>query len=111
MKAIFINAEEQTVEEVEHKGEDISEIQEMIGCRCFTVVSLGYEPDSDGIFIDDEGLLRNEFHAFRFEGYPQPLAGNGLILGCDYEGRSVSPKMSLQEAKEKVSFMGLCHLG
>ena len=71
---------------------------------CFTIV--GIEKD-DSIFVDDEGLLTitplTPF--FMYEGYNQPLAGNGLVLGTDEEGESVDPKNTLDFIKSKVKWM------
>lgn len=108
MKAILIDPENMTIEEVEYTG-GIEQIYELIDAQCFTVANIGME--GDGIFVDDEGLLVNEFYAFRFNDYPQPLAGRGLILGCDDEGATTEPKITIEEVRRKISFLGLCHLG
>jgi hypothetical protein len=103
MKAILIDVENREVKMVEvEKG--IHAIYEKINCDCFTVVSLENE---DAIFIDDEGLLKlSETSKFFFiEGYHQPLAGNGLILGTDEEGESVDAKSSLEDIKNRVRFL------
>jgi hypothetical protein len=55
--------------------------------------------------VDDEGLLKPQEGFFIYEGYRQPLAGNGLVLGTDEEGESVDPKMTLEELKSRVTFM------
>ena len=107
MRAILINPERETVEEVEYRG-GIDHIYELIDANCFSVATINEQ--NDGIFVDDEGLLTPQFYAFDYEDYPQPLAGHGLILGCDYEGSTIEPSVSLQEVRSKVSFRGLCHL-
>ena len=87
MKALFINAEERTVEEIDFDG-DYKKIQEKIGCRCFTCVELNAKQDT--LYIDDEGLINGTENFFYVEGkgYCQPFAGNGLVLGTDNEGDS-----------------------
>ena len=76
--------------------------------RLFTVVTINEE--RDGIFVDDEGLYTHdeENYCFKFEGYPQPLCGNGLILGDDGHGDSCTPAITLAELKEKITFLGKC---
>jgi hypothetical protein len=103
LKAILIDTENREVKMIEiEKG--IDAIYEQINCDCFTVVTLENE---DAIFVDDEGLLKlNENSKFFFiEGYHQPLAGNGLILGTDEEGESVNAKSNLEDIKNRVKFL------
>ena len=108
-KGYKIDAEKRTITEVEvgdyktiypHLSTSIKAVD------CFTVV--GIEKD-DSIYVDDEGLLTIQFDTpfFLYEGYPQPLAGNGLVLGTDEEGESVDPKNTLEFIKSKVKFMNL----
>ena len=89
--------------EVEVKG-DYKAIYPLLGVAvdCFTCV--GIEQD-DSIYVDDEGLLKPQINFFLYEGYNQPLAGNGLVLGTDEEGESVDPKNTLKFIRSKVTFM------
>jgi len=106
MEAILIDPHTETVSVVDYNG-DFREISRIIGdgCRAFTVVNIGYS--NDGIFVDDEGLLREQATPFfKFRGYPQPLAGRGLILGADEVGESISPRVTLQQVKDSVEFLG-----
>lgn len=101
MRAILIDPVNKTVSEVEHNG-DYRDIYRHIECDCFTVVGID---DVDSVFIDDEGLLKDEPGPFfALKGYPQPLAGKGLILGCDEDGETIAARMSLDEARAMVSF-------
>ena len=61
--------------------------------------------DRDTLFVDDEGLLKPGMHLFRVSG--RPLAGNGLILGCDAEGNSVDAKSSLTEIQTMIEWTNL----
>ena len=78
--------------------------------RLFTVVNINAE--GDGIYVDDEGLYTHdeENYCFKFEGYRQPLCGNGLILGADENGDACTPSITLAELKEKVTFLGKCDI-
>ena len=79
MRAIFINTEKRTVEEWEYDG-DWKTIAEKIGCRYFTIVT---NDPFYTLYVDDEGLLNEPSVFFKIRGYPQPLAGNGVILGIE----------------------------
>lgn len=106
VRAILIDPFEKTVTEVQHDADDYRGIYKLISHEtmpvdCFTVVRLD---DVDSVFIDDEGLLKDPTHFFLWRGYPQPLAGKGLILGCDEEGETIACAMTLEQAKANIGF-------
>lgn len=67
----------------------------------FTVVTLGH---NDALYVDDEGLLKDPRYFFLWRGFPQPLAGRGLILGTDSEGESTDAAIDLSTARRSVVF-------
>lgn len=101
-KAILIDPVTQTITEVQWSG-DFHHIYKLIDCDTFDVARINSE--GDGIFIDDEGLFKEEQSFFHHSDYHQPLAGKGLILGCDDEGESVVPSCTLEEVRSKVRFV------
>lgn len=102
MKAYLIDPTAQTVSQVEYDG-NYKSIYKLIDCDTFTTVLLA--DDNDAIFVDDEGLLKDEPGPFfNLKGYPQPLAGKGLVLGADNEGESVEPTATLDQIKDMISF-------
>lgn len=106
MKAILIDPFEHSIKEVEYSG-DFRQIYELIGAECFDVVRISHE---DSIFVDDMGLMNNPTHFFIHEGYLSPLAGKGLVLGCDENGDSISPVTTVEEVKSKVKFANIFQL-
>ena len=103
MKAILIDPFTRTVTEVEYSG-NYQQIYDLIDCETFDCARINRH--GDGIFVDDEGLIRDKEQAFFLHAdYPQPLAGKGLVLGCDDEGESVSPHTTLDEVTRKVRFV------
>ena len=63
--------------------------------------------DVNSIFVDDEGLLRQNQLYFEYSasGRVFQLAGNGLILGVDDEGNSISPTLTVEDVEGKVNFL------
>lgn len=107
MKALLINPFDQTITEVDYSG-DYRNIYEHIGAGTFDVVRLpGHDLpcESDALFVDDEGLFKEDKRFFRVEGYYQPLCGKALVLGTDDEGRSVEPCISIEALTKLVTFM------
>jgi len=106
MKAFLINPFDRTVKQVEHTG-GLKNMCFLIHCNLVTTVELNDQLDT--LWIDDEGLLGDlETQAFfTYAGYKQPLAGYGLILGCDDEGASVEPKISIENVINSVKFLSL----
>lgn len=101
MKAILIDPFTQTITEVEHNG-DYKQIYELIDAELFDSVRIS---ENDFIFVDDEGLFQEDQAFFRVRGYPDPLAGKGLVLGASAIGESVDPVISLEELRRSVSWL------
>ena len=102
MRAILIDPVERTITEVEHDG-NYKSIYPQLGCDLFTCV---YLENDDAMFVDDEGLLKGGQHFFKLNTYPQPLAGRGLILGCDADGETAGATISLEEITGRITFLG-----
>ena len=101
MKAYLIDPAARTVEQVQYSG-DYHQIYELIGASTFDVAYINAK--RDGLFVDDEGMLRDpETQSyFLVQGCPNPLAGKALCLGCNDEGESVAPRITLQELRQRV---------
>lgn len=103
MKAYLIDTPNMQVVEVDYDGDWHSISRDHLKCELFSTVRLNAEDDC--IFVDDEGLLNDNPHGwFTIDTYGQPLRGYGLVLGTDYEGESVEPRISLEELRAKVTF-------
>ena len=102
MKAILIDVKTQEIKEVEHDGK-LQNIYDLIDCRTIDIVRID---DVNGIFVDDEGLLKDNLY-FEYSGSENvfKLAGNGLILGVDDEGNSISPTLTVEDVKSNVNFL------
>lgn len=107
MKAVLINSKDRTITDVEFDG-DWRSIGKMIDCSLFTVIS-GL-PGGDDIFVDDEGLLdcNADTRFFKLPWYDAPVAGNGLVLGCNHEtGDSIAVTHDAAFYQEQgIQFMG-----
>lgn len=100
MRALLIDTPNKQVIEIELSG-DYS-IADTIKAELFTAVGLD---DYDTIYVDDEGLINGNPHGwFGVAGYPQPLRGLGLVLGCDDEGASIAPRITLDALRTRVRF-------
>lgn len=104
MKALLIDSKNRMISQIEI-GEHFTEISKAIGCEVFAAPHIMH--NNDTLYCDDEGLLKNPEHFFLLDSYPQPIAGNGLILGCDDEGDSADVSMSLIELSSRVTFMDI----
>lgn len=104
IKAVLIDPYKEEVTDVEYDG-NYKSIYPLIHCDCFTTVSLG----DDDVFVDDEGLLKltpgSKF--FSVPTYPKPLAGYGLIIGCDDEGESIDAKHNAAYYRPKIHFLDM----
>lgn len=91
MRALLIDPEARAVTEVEYSGH-YRHIYELIGCQTFTLVQIPTRP-LHTLYVDDEGLLKDNYF-FGLDGYPQPLAGKGLVLRSNLEGHTMAATIS-----------------
>jgi len=108
-KGILIDTKNRTITEVEvvrnEEGSQLPSIYEHLNCSTFEMVQ--YDNVND-VYVDEEGLLyvTDETTFFKMKNYPQPLAGNGLIMGFDEEtGENGSTNLTIEEVKERITFM------
>lgn len=105
MTAYLINPETRSIEAVPMSGgeDHLQDIYRLLKCRLITTAPLG---EHDTIYCDDEGLLGGPvYQFFGVSGYPQPIAGRGLVVGVDAEGCDTSPTLSLAEVKARTFFI------
>ncbi len=100
--AILIDPFEMTVTEVAYGGE-LADIYRLIDADLFTVA--GFGEAGDGVYVDDEGLFKATQRFFKLDGYPQPLAGKGLVLGSNDGGESVAPVTTLEAIRAAVRWV------
>jgi len=96
MRAIFIDAVNRKVEEVQIEN-DLKAFYAKIGCEMIQLVPLG---GTHLAIVDEEGRLRNWKVGFRFPR-SQGIAGNALIVCEDDDG-------DFTDAKAPVELFQLC---
>ena len=64
-----------------------------------------YIRDENVIMVDDEGLLKNPKFGFVVEDYPDPLAGNGIIIGPEVEEQTQDCTLSVDKVKSIIKFI------
>ena len=111
MKALLINAKEQTVEFIDYE-DSLEEMYKLIGCDCIDAVDFIPCKDKKGkpyvptMFVDDEGRLNEEWseglvfpcglgHSME---WPRIIAGNGLVVGIGPEGENVDLEVEDEDA-------------
>jgi hypothetical protein len=103
MKSFFIDVVNQEITEVETNG--LTSYYDLIGCELVEVSPL-MSDDGDCAYVDEEGLLKPIEGAWWFPNFHQPMVGNGVVVGCDYEtGEDIPPvSITLELLREKVKF-------
>ena len=103
MKAILINPIDETITEVNYNG-DYKQIYQFIDASMFGVVDI---PNDDSIYIDDEGLFKDNQYFFTHNAIPTLLGGKGLVLGIDHKtGDSADANSTILEIRKSITFMG-----
>ena len=101
MKGILINPFDETIKEVEYTG-NWRDISLLIDCELYDIVVLS---DEDTMYIDDDGLLKNNNRYFSWDG--RNFEGKGLIIGNrSGEGTdNLNTTFELQEVIDRVEFL------
>ena len=103
MEVIKIDSVKQEIYYVDIDN-SLDSIYEQLNCDLFTCPII--LDNQDSLYVDDEGLFVDEYvGAFYFGDYPQPLFGNGLIIGTNIEGENESVASSIKSIENKVKFL------
>ena len=102
MKVILIDTKNEEIKEVEH-DDTLKNIYKFVDCATFDVLRLD---GVNGIYVDDEGLFVEDqlFFTYHGDNYSHTLAGNGLVLGVNGGGETISPTITVEEVSEAVDF-------
>ena len=105
MKAILINSKEKTVTEIEVEP-TLDGFYKALDVEMIEAVPLGGIAQNHLMYVDEEGLLKSPQTWFKLEGVGQEIfAGNGLILGIDYEeGEERDCTIDLMSVKIRTHF-------
>jgi hypothetical protein len=82
MKAFLIDSIAREIREVEYTA--LEQMQSFVG-GYIGLVPTRCIGRGDVLFVDDDGLNKPQAGWFMLADYPQPLAGNGLIVGAEQE--------------------------
>lgn len=108
IKVISIDPTKQTVEEIEIKADSLSALYQHIGCR--TIDFVCRMPTRDALIVDDEALLSEpQPPAFKFAYFPHAIHGIALVVGATSQGHTIAPKLTLQQVRNLVNFLGDVH--
>lgn len=103
--AYLINPTERTVEAVNMQGgkDHLQDIYKLLDC---SIITTAHIDEHDTIYCDDEGLIHGPvYQFFGVKGFPQPLAGRGLVVGLDPEGFDTTPRLTLAEVQARTCFI------
>ena len=106
MKLIKIDPKNRTVEAVETSG-TLAEMYRILDCRMIDVCAR--QDNGDALTVDDEALyLEPQPAAFFFNEYG-PIHGVALLTGCDEEGETDEPLMTVEQATRQIEWVGEVH--
>ncbi|ADB42855.1 DUF3846 domain-containing protein [Spirosoma linguale] len=105
IKAISIDPTKRTIEEVEIEANHLSALYKHIGCR--TIDFVCRMPNGDALIVDDEALLTDpQPPAFKFAYFLHCIHGIALVVGSNSNGRTIEPKLTLQQVRNLTKFLG-----
>ena len=103
MKAIFINAAEKTVTEINMEN-SLRAFYEQLQCRLIQIVPLG---EKQLLILDEEGRCRKKTPGhFRFKGHSMVLTGHALVVSERGEDFG-DARVSAEQIRELLEFPDL----
>ena len=100
MKALLIDPENRSIEEIELSGMD--DIKSMIGYD--TIESDAVGSDGDYLFFDEECFLRGTEGRFQIDTLI-PVSGKGIVAGYDGEGSFSDVRLSREELSGRIKYL------
>lgn len=101
MNAVMIDPVNMKITDVVYDG-NWRTISEHIEAEHFDLVRVNNL--ADALYVDDEGLYREGQSFFVYDGYEQPLAGKGLLVGTSKRGDSIDSTVTAEEVRKKVQW-------
>jgi len=102
MRAIFIDAENRQVSEIQIEN-SLQAFYDKIKCRLIQIVDCGMDAD---LIVDEEGRLRDWKVGF-VTPWSVPIAGNAIVIGYDDDGDFADCKASVELFVDSVHFLDL----
>jgi hypothetical protein len=93
MKALLIDPEQKTIEDVDVQGRE--DIVRLVGFDTLESDEIG--PDGDRLFFDEECFLRGTTGRFQIDSIV-PVSGKGLIVGSRDDGAILQDAVSDADA-------------
>lgn len=106
MKAFLIDPVAKTITEAHDPKWDMDTMHKTIECRTYGAVRLGGDVY---LWVDDDGFLEDGRAVFRIAG--RPIAGRGLLLGVDVQGRNADCPVSRETIEKVVEWTDLVGTG
>lgn len=101
MKAYLIDAENQTIENIDVKNMD--DIIRLIGYE--TIESDAVGNSGDRLFFDEECFLRGSVGRFQIDTLI-PVSGKGIVMGSSEEGTTLSDVQThLDDLRSRIKYL------
>jgi len=101
MKALLIDAEQQTIEETEVQGRE--DIARLVGYDTLESDAIG--PDGDRLYFDEECFLRGTGGRFQIDSVI-PVSGKGVVVGANADGSELKDVTSTPETlRERLKYL------
>ena len=121
VKGILIDPEKETVTEIEltrdEEGSLLHELYRVIGCDCVDClrdcVGLNGKVKNDDVWVDDEALLNDPRHFWRFASWLKDdfIAGRAVILDYDpRDGASMAHSLTPAEVADLRAIVEFAHM-
>lgn len=103
MTCFRIDSTQKTITAVDG-GDDLAGLRQLIGFE--TIDSDEIDANGDRLYFDENCFIRQTPGVGRFQlDSLAPVAGVGVVVGCDVQGALQSPQIDLQALSTRIKFL------
>ncbi len=101
INAILIDPDKKEILIVEIKESSVLEdMRKIMNCEFVEKIGIGV---GNCLFVDEEGLFKEQRSLFAIKGFPQALTGKAVIIYC-FNNEFNDPTFNIEQVKKAITF-------
>ena len=101
LRAILIDPFLRVISEV-NVDNDLQSFYDILNIRSLAIVNID---NTNSLYIDDEGLLKDHNSLFEIASYTVPLAGRALVVAHNEEGETIETTLNIDQIRAMVGWV------
>ena len=101
LRAILIDPFLRVISEV-NVNNDLQSFYDILDIKTLAIVNID---NTNSLYIDDEGLLKDHNSLFEIASYAVPLAGRALVVAHNEEGETIETTLDIDQIRSMVGWV------